>query len=344
VIPLVRCEFDGNHRGLRHTLGEMTIVCGKCGALHFLEECAASSTHTNSQFTLCCAQGKVTLPLLAPPPEPLRRLLTGNEADAKDFHQRIRSYNNALTFTSVGVDLDTSVAQVGNYTYRLHSELYHRMGSLLPQPGEAPKFAQLYISDPHAELDCRMRNFGGLNRDTMQSLQTMLHACNPYANIYQTAMERLQGGVLELNLRLVNDRCTDLRRYNAPTVDEVGALIVGGDVDEADARDIVVRSTNGYVQRVSPLHSAYAPLHYVLLFPNRRNGWHDNIPLNGFQWDGFGFIQDDENAVGGKHGSTRVTMLQFYAYILQHRVDEEWILQARRLLQQFIVDAYACTE
>jgi hypothetical protein len=156
--------------------------------------------------------------------------------------------------------------------------------------------------------------------------------------------ERLQGGAIELSFRLVNDRRTDLRHYNAPTTNEVGALMVGGDVDEADARNIVIHSTNGYFQRVSPLHSAYALLHYVLLFPDGCNGWHDNIPLNGFQWDGFGFIQDDKNAIGGKRGSTRVTMLQFYAYILQHRVNEEWILQAGRLLQQFIVDAYACTE
>jgi hypothetical protein len=172
VIPLVHREFDGNHHGLRHTLGEMTTMCGKCGTLHFLEERVASSSRTNPQFTPCCAQGKVTLPPLAPPPEPLRWLLTSNEADAKDFRQRIHSYNNALAFTSVGANLDTSVAQHGNYTYRLRGELYHRMGSLLPQHGEAPKFAQLYISDPHAELDGRMGNFGGLNRDIMQLLQT----------------------------------------------------------------------------------------------------------------------------------------------------------------------------
>jgi len=162
------------------------------------------------------------LPPLAPPPEPLRQLLTSNEVDAKDFHQHIRSYNNALAFTFVGANLDTSVAQPGNYTYRLHGELYHRMGSLLPQPGEAPKFAQLYINDPHAELDGRIGNFGDLNRDTLQSLQTMLHACNPYASIYQMAAERLQGGAIELSICLVNDRRTDLRRYNAPTASEVG--------------------------------------------------------------------------------------------------------------------------
>ncbi len=224
----------------------MTIVCGNCGTLHFLEERAASSSCINPQFTLCCAQGKVTLPPLAPPLEPLRLLLTGKETNAKDFRQHIRSYNSALAFTSVGANLDTNVAQPGNYTYRLCGEFYHRMGSLLPQPGEVRKFAQLYISDPHVELDGWMGNFGGLNRDTMQSLQMMLHACNPYAIIYQTATEWLQGLVVELSLRLVNDRRTNLRCYNAPTVDEVGALMVGGDMDEVNAHDIVVRSTNGY--------------------------------------------------------------------------------------------------
>ncbi len=144
----------------------------------------------------------------------------------------------------------------------------------------------------------------------------MLHACNPYASIYQTAVEWLQGEVVELSLRLVNDCHTNLQHYNAPTVDEVGALMVRGNVDEADARDIVVRSTNGYFQRVFPLHSAYAPLPYVLLFPDGCNKWHDDIPLNGFQWVGSGFIQDDKNAVGGKHGFVHVTMLQFYAYML----------------------------
>jgi hypothetical protein len=172
----------------------------------------------------------------------------------------------------------------------------------------------------------------------------MLHACNPYASIYQTAVERLQGRAIELSFRLVNDHHTNLRCYNAPIVDEVGSLMVGGDVDEVDTCDIIVRSTNGYFQLISPLHNAYAPLHYVLFFPDGRNGWHDGIPLNGFQWDGFGFIEDDENAVGGKHGSVHVTMFQFYAYMLQHRVNEEWILRVGRLLQQFIIDAYACTE
>jgi hypothetical protein len=76
--------------------------CWKGSALHFLQEHDASSLCANPQFTLCYKQGKVTLPPFAPPPEPLKWLLTGNEADAKDFRQRIRSYNNVLAFMFVG--------------------------------------------------------------------------------------------------------------------------------------------------------------------------------------------------------------------------------------------------
>jgi hypothetical protein len=53
-------------------------------------------------------------------------------------------------------------------------------------------------------------------------------------------VEQLQGEAIELSLRLVNDHCANLQHYHAPIVDEIGALMVGGNVDEADARDIIV--------------------------------------------------------------------------------------------------------
>jgi hypothetical protein len=30
--------------------------------------------------------------------------------------------------------------------------------------------------------------------------------------------------------------------------------------------------------------------------------WWHSIEIHGFQWDGSGLVQDEENAVGGKHG------------------------------------------
>ena len=48
-------------------IGPMDVVCEYCGALKFSGETPG----------LCCLSGKVKLPLLTPPPEPLHSLLRG---------------------------------------------------------------------------------------------------------------------------------------------------------------------------------------------------------------------------------------------------------------------------
>ena len=40
------------------------------------------------------------------PPEPLYTLLTGNDRRCKDFRERIRAYNSALSFVSFGAKLE----------------------------------------------------------------------------------------------------------------------------------------------------------------------------------------------------------------------------------------------
>ena len=63
----------------------------------------------------------------------------------------IRSYNNAVSFTSLGAKLDRAITDningAGVYTFRIHGALHHSMGSLLPPPGERPRFAQVYMFD-----------------------------------------------------------------------------------------------------------------------------------------------------------------------------------------------------
>ena len=41
----------------------------------------------------------------------------------------------------------------------LGGQNYHRIGSLLPEPGATPKFAQLYIYDTQNELQNRIGHF-----------------------------------------------------------------------------------------------------------------------------------------------------------------------------------------
>ena len=101
-----------------------------------------------------------------------------------------------------------------------------------------------------------------------------------------------------------------------------------------------MRQKGGGLKRINEGHAAYAPLHYVLLFPRGELGWHRSIPLRG-QSSGEG-DQEGENAV---ESTKMVTQANYYAYHLFQRWDEApTILQSGKLLQQYIVDGWAAAE
>jgi hypothetical protein len=71
---------------------------------------------------------------------------TNRNAEAKEFRENIRNYNNAFAFSSLGVKIDSSVYGMnGVFTFRIQGELCHQISSLLPRIGEQPKFAQLRL-------------------------------------------------------------------------------------------------------------------------------------------------------------------------------------------------------
>ena len=115
----------------------------------------------------------------------------------KNFREHIRTYNNVLSFCSLGVEIDESVTgQRGVYTFRIKGALCHKIGSLLPAEGEQPKFAQIYIadSDPSQQIQQRLQHGGdNIVESILRDLQTMMHRDNPYYAIYKTAKERMSG-------------------------------------------------------------------------------------------------------------------------------------------------------
>lgn len=74
------------------TIGEMITICKYCKALKY----------TGESTGLCCAEGKVKLPQLVPPPDPLRSLVSGIGNDSKHFLTNIQKYNNCFQMTSFG--------------------------------------------------------------------------------------------------------------------------------------------------------------------------------------------------------------------------------------------------
>lgn len=154
--------------------GDPVFPCEACGALlwHY-ESMIGSTTHVLSQsFSLCCARGKVKLGNeLQNPPKLLMDLINRDHPKSSSFIDNIRRYNSMFSFTSMGAKQDMSVNKGrGPYCYRIQGQNYHRMGSLLPEEGKPPMFAQLYIYDTDNEIQNRIE---AVRYDTNSSTTTL---------------------------------------------------------------------------------------------------------------------------------------------------------------------------
>ena len=342
----------------RHTLGNMIHKCRKCEAMMWLDEKINKSARF-PEFSTCCAKGKVILPPLQKLPSPLDILLTGNDSRSRLFKQNIRMYNSALSFTSIGVNVDQEVTGTsGVYTFRIHGEMYHRIGTLLSNSETPPQFAQIYIYDTDHELQNRSNATPNFNLDStiLAELQQMLHDINPYVNIFRQAGNLLkQNPLLDLKLIITNNRTKDSRRYNTPSASEVAAIMIGdGQETENQNRDIMLQPHEGGIQRISEIHRAYTPLHYVLMFPRGEDGWHPNIPIHNDLMrgeDGWhpniphnDEVFDDEGEAN--ISSKCISAMNYFAYRFQvGRPNEPVTLHYYgRLFQQWIVDMYTVME
>ena len=117
----------------QHDLGHMDIPCPHCGALHWLTEKPAASSKCLPKFGMCCIEGKAQLPALEALPGPLWWLFTTGSCNATTFWDKIWKYNQALSFTSLGVDKDHSVNQgQAPPAFRIFGEVHHWSGALVP--------------------------------------------------------------------------------------------------------------------------------------------------------------------------------------------------------------------
>ncbi|XP_057458802.1 uncharacterized protein LOC130749458 isoform X1 [Lotus japonicus] len=142
--------------------GEINCCCQHCGAQFWFAERAEKSTNaTHPKFPVCCINGKISLPFFQQPPELLSNLFSGNDPRSRNFLDHIRTYNSMFAFTSLGGKVDGNMNNGGGPPqFVISSQNYHRIGSLLPNEGDVPKFAQLYIYDTQNEVANRMTHFG----------------------------------------------------------------------------------------------------------------------------------------------------------------------------------------
>ena len=158
----------------------------------------------------------------------------------------------------------------------------------------------------------------------------MLDAINPFVQQFRAARDIVAGqSVPSLKMILLGSRHKDGRLYNLPASSEVAALIEGDIDDNFSVRDVIIKSKNGFVQRINELHPAYLPLQYPLLFPHGEDGYRDDVPHR-------------EESLAKTKLKKRVSIREFLAYRLMHKENEiSHLLHSSKLLQQFIVDV--CT-
>ncbi|XP_071718818.1 uncharacterized protein [Rutidosis leptorrhynchoides] len=338
-------KFSGRSLEYRD-LGDPIYICTSCKArLWKSEAMRGNPSFTRKAYSLCCLNDKVELPPLNDPPQLLLDLFTGQSEHGKNFMENIRRYNMIFSFTSIGGKIDHSINNGnGPYVYRMQGQNYHLVGSLLPEPGQDPRFCQLYIYDTGNEVDNRINSYGNgsskstsnqnsLLPNTVHRLKGLLDHVNPLVKKFRMARDRLDMDEDEpIQIKLIGSRAQDGRTYNLPTANEVAAIIIGDIDGSCDKRDIVLDHRRKGLRRISELQPSYLALQYPLLFPYAQDGYRVDILHKGVE------IEDAT-------GHARLTLREFFAYRLQMRVGEKsLILMSRKLLQQFMVDAYTMVE
>lgn len=256
-------------------IGPLAIVCSHCKALRFRSEAPG----------LCCASGKVKLPRLRPPPEPLWTLVSGTGGESTQFLQNIQQYNNCFQMTSFGATniirgsfmptfkvCPQSLSQHHkniNTLIQIQGQIYHRVGALLPPPDGDYQFMQMYFMGNTAnEVDQRCAHNPSTRRPIVERLQTFLHRHNRLVALFKTALEQMPTDNHRIVIRADKAPAGEHSgRFNAPTINEVAIVIVG---EQSNSRDIVLHRRNDQLKRVNETHRSYDALQYPLLFCARR--------------------------------------------------------------------------
>ncbi|KAF2183701.1 hypothetical protein K469DRAFT_582453, partial [Zopfia rhizophila CBS 207.26] len=64
------------------------------------------------------------------------------------FRTNFRGYNSVFAFTSIDcTPIDRGITS-GVQVFQIHGAFYHVQRPLEPEPGAAPRYAQLYFHDP----------------------------------------------------------------------------------------------------------------------------------------------------------------------------------------------------
>uniref|UniRef100_A0A0K8VWV8 Helitron helicase-like domain-containing protein n=1 Tax=Bactrocera latifrons TaxID=174628 RepID=A0A0K8VWV8_BACLA len=214
---MFRAAFDYDSSidyNVHEYIGMMDVVCTHCEAAKFSGETSG----------ICCANGKVKLPEVEPPPEPLQSLIFETSPGSKLLHLH---YNSSFQMTSLCAT--KIIRDQFMPTFKIQGQIYHLAGSLLPLPDDSHQFLKIYfIGDKNRELNQCCTIGSHTKREILCELQDFFHQHNELVQLFKAAMDRLPSDNHRIVIRADKTPTGEhSRRFNAPTIDEVAIVIVG---------------------------------------------------------------------------------------------------------------------
>lgn len=253
------------------TIGSMDKECQHCHAFKYKGESAG----------LCCASGKISLPPLKPPPEPLKTLLAGITSQSKLFLRKIRKLNSCFQMTSFAATKIIHNEDGRNFesTFKIQGQVYHQIGSLLPMPDADPKFLQIYFmgnEEQQSHTRCVYNHIEQMEeREIVDILERFLQNHNQLVQLFKTLSNRLQNDNYVIVIKADKVPYGEhAGTYNVPTINEVAVVMAG---DPCERRDIRIQRRDNTMQIIQDNHRSYDALQYPLIFWEGEDGYHLNI-------------------------------------------------------------------
>jgi len=301
------------------SIGNMSKLCRFCFSLKWQAEPPG----------LCCNSGKIRLPSLGDPPQPIKDLLSVRSDLSVHFQSNVRKYNSCFQMTSFGAS--RRIVEPGFMpTFKIQGQVYHRIGALQPAANEDPKFLQIYfVSGSDNQARRRSSIVNDVKIEIILQLQELLHRENRYVQSFKSAMETMRP---DYNIVIHADRAPPGQhtgRFNTPSATSEVAVVMTG--EGHNPRDIVVNLRDNTLHQIADTHRSYDALQYPIIFWQGQDGYH--FGLRHF------------NPETGVASPRKISCMDFYCYHFMVRQQNfNLILRFKDLFQQFLVDMDAKIE
>ncbi|EGG10565.1 uncharacterized protein MELLADRAFT_33693, partial [Melampsora larici-populina 98AG31] len=201
--------------------------------------------------------------------------------DSGDFHKDLSVYNNLVSFASLGSHVDNSFAgQKGTYCFRVHPQLHHNIGSLLPQDPNNPCFAQIFIVGDGAEEELKIRQSKAdekdkdINPNLLRRLQDIINKFNPIAVFLKDNAAIINSDeTTQVVLKSLPPGKRKMKTYDKPRPSDVAALVRGTGEIDCNPRDVVLRHKDAKLEHMTDLHSGFLSVRYPLMLPFASQQW-----------------------------------------------------------------------